>query len=258
MSDLLEAYKVLRGAGFTPASIYAWFGNTAAESGNMAFRLEGDYAYPYTKSTSYVQSVDRGNVTMEEFAQPVGFGLAQWTYPPRKRNLWKFWKSYGGSIGDFMMQTAFAVWEFQTGFPILFAALCECTDVYTATRRICYEYENPAVKNTDERYRLALTIKNQLELEMAGQGKETETDKKPAQPIVRLWPPRTIDKNMSGDDVAVLQSILKARGYYSGKITGKFDDATEEAVEAFQLAKGLVVDGVVGPKTWAKLVELTA
>ena len=46
--------------------------------------------------------------------------------------------------------------------------------------------------------------------------------------------------------------MLKKRGY-TLKTDGIFGTKTEEAVEAFQADNGLVVDGVVGSKTWGKL-----
>lgn len=36
-------------------------------------------------------------------------------------------------------------------------------------------------------------------------------------------------------------------------VTGEFDDATDKAVKALQKKHGLLVDGIVGPKTWAFL-----
>ena len=36
-------------------------------------------------------------------------------------------------------------------------------------------------------------------------------------------------------------------------ITGSFDEATHDAVEALQRKHGLLVDGIIGPKTWAFL-----
>ena len=56
----------------------------------------------------------------------------------------------------------------------------------------------------------------------------------------------------SGPGVDQIQTALKAAGY---KVTvdGKFGAATDKAVKAFQKKAGLLVDGVVGPKTWTKL-----
>jgi peptidoglycan hydrolase-like protein with peptidoglycan-binding domain len=36
-------------------------------------------------------------------------------------------------------------------------------------------------------------------------------------------------------------------------VTGVFDIPTDKAVKVFQKKHALVADGVVGPKTWAKL-----
>jgi peptidoglycan hydrolase-like protein with peptidoglycan-binding domain len=50
-----------------------------------------------------------------------------------------------------------------------------------------------------------------------------------------------------------LQRRLLALGYDAGEIDGRFGPKTEAAVKAFQEAKGLDVDGIVGPKTWDAL-----
>lgn len=38
-------------------------------------------------------------------------------------------------------------------------------------------------------------------------------------------------------------------------VNGKFDNATKQAVTAYQSAQGLVADGIVGQKTWAAFIE---
>ncbi|PKM77406.1 MAG: hypothetical protein CVU90_07245 [Firmicutes bacterium HGW-Firmicutes-15] len=60
------------------------------------------------------------------------------------------------------------------------------------------------------------------------------------------------DRNQ-GFDVFFLQERLKALGYYSGALDGKFGSATETAVKALQTASGITADGVVGPKTYYHL-----
>ena len=70
------------------------------------------------------------------------------------------------------------------------------------------------------------------------------------------WPPRMIDKSMAGADVAVLQAILTARGYYTGPLDGIFGDALDAAVRKFQSEHDLDPDGVVGPLTWRKILSL--
>ena len=66
-----------------------------------------------------------------------------------------------------------------------------------------------------------------------------------------------IDKSMSGTDVAVLQAILTARGYYTGPLDGLFGEALDTAVRRFQSGHDLDPDGVVGPLTWAELLKLS-
>ena len=55
-----------------------------------------------------------------------------------------------------------------------------------------------------------------------------------------------------GAAVSQLQSRLRAHGY-NVSVDGDFGPATANAVRSFQRAKGLGVDGVVGPATWSAL-----
>ncbi|MEA5059566.1 MAG: peptidoglycan-binding protein [Candidatus Pelethousia sp.] len=56
-------------------------------------------------------------------------------------------------------------------------------------------------------------------------------------------------------DVMECQKKLTAHGYPCGTLDGIFGSKTNNAVLAFQQAKGLIVDGICGPKTWAALDE---
>lgn len=72
------------------------------------------------------------------------------------------------------------------------------------------------------------------------------------------WNLTTIREGDSGDDVYLLQRLLRAEGYkmQGGKLLGlsrRFGPQTKHCVEAFQSKNGLEVDGVVGPLTWGKL-----
>lgn len=62
-------------------------------------------------------------------------------------------------------------------------------------------------------------------------------------------------KDSKRKEVKRIQERLKELGYYKKKIDGDFGGGTEAAVKAFQKAKGLTVDGVVGPKTWKALFK---
>lgn len=64
---------------------------------------------------------------------------------------------------------------------------------------------------------------------------------------------QTLKRGMKGSDVVVLQTKLTQAGYECGPLDGIFGVSTETAVKSFQKAQGLVVDGIVGSKTWAAL-----
>jgi N-acetylmuramoyl-L-alanine amidase len=62
---------------------------------------------------------------------------------------------------------------------------------------------------------------------------------------------------MRGDKVREIQEALKAKGIDPGPIDGIFGPKTDAAVLGFQLLKGLVPDGEVGPETAGELgIEL--
>ena len=62
----------------------------------------------------------------------------------------------------------------------------------------------------------------------------------------------TIQKGSKGNDVTNWQKFLQGQGYYNGTIDGDYGSVTEAATKAYQQANGLVVDGIVGDKTWGK------
>ena len=63
-------------------------------------------------------------------------------------------------------------------------------------------------------------------------------------PVLRL--------HSKGDWVKVAQARLVVNGI-DLKVDGIFGAKTKAAVEEFQSTYGLVIDGIIGPKTWAKL-----
>ncbi len=62
-------------------------------------------------------------------------------------------------------------------------------------------------------------------------------------------------RGSKGQEVSKIQARLKELGYYLGPIDADFGGGTETAVKAFQRANRLVVDGKVGPNTWASLFD---
>ena len=63
---------------------------------------------------------------------------------------------------------------------------------------------------------------------------------------------RLLSQGARGDDVEELQNELVRIGY-NIDVDGVFGPMTYDAVCDFQESVGLVVDGIVGPRTWAAL-----
>lgn len=67
----------------------------------------------------------------------------------------------------------------------------------------------------------------------------------------------TLRRGDRREEVQQLQTLLNRAGYMTDGQTSRpsrsFGDATHRAVNAFQAAHGITVDGVVGPLTWAAL-----
>ena len=68
-----------------------------------------------------------------------------------------------------------------------------------------------------------------------------------AEPVLR--------KGSNDPAVRDLQEALKALGHDPGPVDGVFGAQTENAVRAFQQARGITVDGVVGRVTWINIDE---
>jgi len=63
-----------------------------------------------------------------------------------------------------------------------------------------------------------------------------------------------LQKGSNGAQVKAVQRMLYAMGYYKSSVDGDFGPLIDSAVKAYQKANGLTTDGVVGAKTWAKLL----
>ncbi|MDP2913383.1 MAG: peptidoglycan-binding domain-containing protein [Candidatus Omnitrophota bacterium] len=95
------------------------------------------------------------------------------------------------------------------------------------------------------------TVMAQAPVAEPAQSVAVETIPPTAQPqMADTKPPITKEK---GDKDKDIQRALKNSGFYAGAIDGKVGPRTKNAIKEFQKAKGLVVDGKVGSKTWAEL-----
>ncbi|MFI9628303.1 peptidoglycan-binding protein [Streptomyces sp. NPDC052042] len=65
----------------------------------------------------------------------------------------------------------------------------------------------------------------------------------------------TLRSGSTGPQVAAAQRLLGEQGHPAGAVDGSFGPVTVSAVRAYQTARGLSADGVVGAKTWTALLS---
>lgn len=262
MSYHQTIYNLLRGYGLSEAGALGMLGNWECESGCEPYRVQGDYQASRSISKAYVNAIQNGTQDRERFAtDQKGFGLAQWTLPERKRNLWDMAKRSGKRIDSVELQVDFAIWELGQAEWCMGEALLPylkyVTDIESAAYRICHKYECPAVNNVQARYQAALRIRSELDLSgqsTVGQVKP-EPESNTEEQKIETWPPRVIDEHCTGwPEVWLLQALLKCRGY-NVLVDGIWGSLLTDKVKQFQKENGLDADGVVGPMSWAKLME---
>lgn len=79
--------------------------------------------------------------------------------------------------------------------------------------------------------------------------------------VPQTAPTQTLRLGSQGENVKIAQFLLTAIGAFYNEIlpvqiTGNFDNATEDSVRSFQRNFNLTVDGIIGPNTWSKLIEV--
>ena len=65
----------------------------------------------------------------------------------------------------------------------------------------------------------------------------------------------TLKQGDKGPMVERVQVLLQAAGFDPGPVDGIYGTRTKAAAAAWQRTVGLVADGIIGPKSWAKLME---
>ena len=287
MTNALLIYNQLRASGLSEAGALGLMGNWMAESGLEPGRLQGDFTQGRTYSRAYTDDVVSGRIGRSQFGRDQkGYGLAQWTYYTRKEDLYDFWNSSGKALDDAGMQVSFAVQELSENgeYAGLWSVLKTTEDIWTAADKVCRLYERPYYNNVEARYQYALQLKAELDkfgdifpaanipeepsgAGLSGKGEAAEGASFPDASGKRddpelastMWPPRTICSGMNGDDTAVLQAVLRVRGFPVHDVDGTFGSYLEGIVKDFQKTafpgEPAEWDGIVGPKTWGKLLS---
>ena len=240
-------YNALRKGGLTEVAALAMMGNWMCESGLEPNRLQGDFSPYRTLSKDYVRRIEDFTLSRDQFSHDSkGFGLAQWTYWSRKEALWVMWHSSGVSIASDELQVKFALYELKTDYSSLYDYLMVANDLYTATSRICKEFERPAVNNVDARFSAAKKLKYEIDLD--------QTEEQPPEETHELVLP-DLSMGSSGDAVILLQAVLNVRGYNSGKADGIFGAKTQSAVNSFKRDNQMDPDGKVDKQTWREVIR---
>jgi peptidoglycan hydrolase-like protein with peptidoglycan-binding domain len=89
--------------------------------------------------------------------------------------------------------------------------------------------------------------KTSAHIKQSSQGQGASSSQARARAVRPVYP------GTAGSTVRVLQRRLTRAGDAPGPIDGRYGPLTERAVERFQAARGLAVDGIAGPRTWAAL-----
>ena len=71
----------------------------------------------------------------------------------------------------------------------------------------------------------------------------------------KVVPLPTIRRPDTGEAVRLAQKILIFYSYLTPPADGIFGPNTEKATKKYQQDRGLVADGIIGPKTWKRMVD---
>lgn len=244
-------YQTLRDGGLSPCGACAMMGNMWAESGLKSDNVQdncpmGDKDYTY--------NVEHGIISKWQFmTDSFGYGLCQWTYSTRKAELYEFAKRMGVPISDEKMQCDFCLEELRRDYSELYQYLCTTDAIPEATKRICAEFERPAVNNFAARINAAQRYYNQLaagDTSCNGDSCPIEIEADEICPIYV----RVLRKGSLGRDVYVLQCGLNDMGYSCGKPDGDFGTNTEQAVKELQKAAHVADTGIVDAAVWQSIL----
>ena len=255
MKTLSVLTALVRG-GMSPIAACAMGGNMMAESGMKSNIAQRDM----TKLTDeqYTAAADAGTINFAN--DSVGYGLCQWTYRTRKKNLLDYAKSMGASVGDEAMQVQFCLAELKTDYPSLWKYLKTATDLYEAAAKICREYERLAINNIEVRAQYA----NQLYMQygdLSACGTSEPLSHSATAPMT--WEPRggkddaepasyimgVVKYGEHTPEAEYLKALLQQLGYDVCWL------GLDACLRDFQQKRGLTVDGVCGERTWYKVIE---
>ena len=143
-SNEQKIWNYLKSKGLNDYGAAGLMGNIYAESGLNPVNLENTYEKKLGYSDQgYCDAVDNG--TYNNFVNDsAGWGICQWTFYSRKRNLYNYVKSKNKSIGDLEAQLEFLFKELSEGYNSVLTTLKTATTLKEASSAFMLKFERPA------------------------------------------------------------------------------------------------------------------
>ena len=172
-------WTFLYGKGLNAYAVAGLMGNLYAESALRPNNLQNSFERKLGMSDKgYTTAVNNGSY--KNFGDDrAGYGLAQWTWPARKKNLLIFAKAQGKSIDDLQMQLDF-LWQELQGYSKSLAALKEGKSIKAVSDVILLDFEKPADKSNDVKNRRARFGKEIYDRQTSGKTQPAEGTAKEA------------------------------------------------------------------------------
>jgi len=221
-------------------------GNLYAESGIQPNNLQNSFSKALGMTDKeYTDAVDAGKYT--DFAiDNAGYGIAQWTYPSRKRNMQAAARILDRSIGDLDFQLYFLCRELEN-YSVVLNELVSAKSIYNASTAFLTMYEKPANLTEQNKQRRA---------DLSQQFYDALKDVEVEEPYVHEFY-RVLKRGSEGEDVVRLQKNLIEFGYnLPHGADGKYGSETYKAVQTFQFEHDLHMDGIAGSLTQDLLMHL--
>lgn len=139
-----KIWRFFKSKGLNDYACAGILGNANAESGLKPNNLQDTYQRKLnTTDEEYTQAVDNG--TYNNFIyDAAGYGIFQFTYWSRKRDILNYARTTNRSIGDLEMQLEYAWSELEKSYPSVLNTLKTATSVKQASDVFMVKYESPA------------------------------------------------------------------------------------------------------------------
>lgn len=211
-------------------------GNLEAESGLNSKNLEDSFEEKLGfTDEAYTTAVDEGEY--DHFSNDgAGYGLAQWSYYPKKLALLSYSKIKDESVGNINLQLEFLKKDMEKYFSKLWNFLKTTGSVYEATVEVLTKYEVPADQSDsvkDKRYEFAKAIYNEFVGEEEKTKKVEDEIKKESEPKLAPTPvapaPIKINNNpqyINGIATEIVNGIWGNK--WKESVISKIEDAVEE------------------------------